>query len=35
MAKELITGSEALMRALKGDGVKTIFGYHGGAIMPV
>src|SRR5574344_2486709 len=35
MAKELITGSEALMRALKGEGVKTIFGYPGGAIMPV
>jgi len=35
MAKELITGSEALMRALKAEGVTTIFGYPGGAIMPV
>ncbi len=33
--KETITGSEALMRALKEEGVKTIFGYPGGAIMPV
>ena len=31
----MITGSEALMRALKDEGVKTIFGYPGGAIMPV
>ncbi len=35
MSKETITGSEALMRALKSEGVKTIFGYPGGAIMPV
>jgi len=33
--KETITGAEALMRALKAEGVKTIFGYPGGAIMPV
>ena len=33
--KEKITGSEALMRALKAEGVKTIFGYPGGSIMPV
>ncbi len=32
---EMITGSEALMRALKNEGVTTIFGYPGGAIMPV
>ena len=32
---ELITGAEALMRSLKAEGVKTIFGYPGGAIMPV
>ncbi|MBR1933744.1 MAG: biosynthetic-type acetolactate synthase large subunit [Prevotella sp.] len=32
---ETITGSEALMRALQAEGVKTIFGYPGGAIMPV
>ena len=30
-----VTGAEALMRALKNEGVKTIFGYPGGAIMPV
>lgn len=35
MEKEIITGAEALMRALKEEGVKTIFGYPGGAIMPV
>lgn len=35
MAKEIITGAEALMRALEGEGVKTVFGYPGGAIMPV
>ena len=32
---ETITGSEALMRALQDEGVETIFGYPGGAIMPV
>lgn len=35
MTKEKITGSEALMRALQAEGVKTIFGYPGGTIMPV
>jgi len=35
MAKEIITGAEALMRSLHNEGVKTIFGYPGGAIMPV
>ncbi len=35
MIKEKITGAEALMRSLKDAGVKTIFGYPGGAIMPV
>ena len=30
-----ITGAEALMRALQHEGVKTIFGYPGGSIMPV
>ena len=35
MAKERITGSEALMRSLEHEGVKTLFGYPGGAIMPV
>lgn len=35
MAKEIITGAEALMRSLKNEGVTTIFGYPGGAIMPV
>ena len=33
--KDRITGAEALMRALQAEGVKTIFGYPGGAIMPV
>ena len=32
---ELCNGSEILMRALYQEGVKTIFGYPGGAIMPV
>lgn len=32
---EQITGAEALMRSLQAEGVKTIFGYPGGAIMPV
>lgn len=31
---EQITGAEALMLALKAEGVKTIFGYPGGSIMP-
>lgn len=35
MEQEVITGSEALMRSLINEGVKTIFGYPGGAIMPV
>lgn len=30
-----ISGAEALMRSLEYQGVKTIFGYPGGAIMPV
>ena len=30
-----ITGAEALMLALQAEGVKTIFGYPGGSIMPV
>ncbi len=29
-----ITGAEALMRSLKHEGVETLFGYPGGAIMP-
>ena len=33
--KDRITGSKALMRALQAEGVKTIFGYPGGSIMPV
>ena len=33
--KDKITGAEALMRALQAEGVKTIFGYPGGTIMPV
>jgi len=31
----MISGSEALMRALEHQGVKNIFGYPGGSIMPV
>lgn len=31
----MITGAEALMRSLEKEGVKTLFGYPGGAIMPV
>ncbi len=30
-----LTGSEILMECLLGEGVKTLFGYPGGAIMPV
>lgn len=33
--KDKIKGSEALMQALKAEGVKTIFGYPGGSIIPV
>ncbi len=33
--KEEITGAEALLRCLIEEGVETIFGYPGGAIMPV
>ena len=32
---KLITGAEILMRALLDEGVTTLFGYPGGAIMPV
>ena len=32
---ENITGSEAVMRAFVEEGVETIFGYPGGAIMPI
>lgn len=35
MANNIITGAEALMRSLAAEGVDTIFGYPGGAIMPV
>lgn len=35
MSKDLITGAEAMMRSLENQGVTTIFGYPGGAIMPV
>ncbi|MDR0972497.1 MAG: biosynthetic-type acetolactate synthase large subunit [Prevotellaceae bacterium] len=33
--KQLIKGSEALIRSLIHEGVRTVFGYPGGAIMPV
>ena len=29
------TGAEAVMRSLEAEGVDTIFGYPGGAIMPI
>ena len=32
--KETITGAEAMMRSLEHQGVKTLFGYPGGSIMP-
>ncbi len=32
--RDRITGAKALMRALQAEGVKTIFGYPGGSIMP-
>lgn len=35
MSQNLITGAEALMRSLEHQGVKTLFGYPGGSIMPV
>jgi acetolactate synthase-1/2/3 large subunit len=34
-AVETITGSEAVLRAMVAEGVDTIFGYPGGAIMPI
>ncbi|MFO7658588.1 MAG: biosynthetic-type acetolactate synthase large subunit [Bacteroidales bacterium] len=34
-AKTRITGSEAVMRSLIAEGVETVFGYPGGAIMPI
>ena len=34
MEKEKITGAEAMMRSLEYQGVKTLFGYPGGSIMP-
>ena len=33
MAKEKITGAEAMMRSLEYQGVKTLFGYPGGSII--
>ena len=32
---EMISGAEALVRSLVAEGVDTIFGYPGGAIIPV
>ncbi|WP_308199603.1 thiamine pyrophosphate-binding protein [Chitinophaga sedimenti] len=32
---EPITGAEAVIRSLIAEGVETIFGYPGGAIMPI
>ena len=33
--KNIISGAEILMRALVDQGVTTLFGYPGGALMPV
>ena len=35
MEKEMLTGAEILMRSLEREGVQTLFGYPGGAIIPV
>lgn len=35
MEKQKITGSEALLKSLIAEGVDTIFGYPGGAVIPV
>ena len=35
MTKKKVTGSQALILSLMEEGVDTIFGYPGGAIMPV
>ena len=35
VVKEYVTGSVAVMDALVAEGVYTIFGYPGGAIMPI
>jgi acetolactate synthase-1/2/3 large subunit len=35
MKNETITGSQAVMEAFVAEGVQTIFGYPGGAIMPI
>ena len=32
---ELLSGGEMIMRALKEEGVKMIFGYPGGAVLPI
>ena len=32
---EKITGAEAMLRAIEAEGVDTIFGYPGAAIIPV
>ena len=33
--EESISGSEAVIRSLLNEGVDTVFGYPGGAIMPI
>jgi len=33
--KERISGSEAIVRCLLAEGVEVLYGYPGGAIMPV
>ena len=35
MKKIMMNGAEALIKALEENGVDTIFGYPGGAVLPI
>ena len=35
MTQETMTGAQIVVRALKDHGVDTIFGYPGGAVLPI
>ena len=35
MAEELMTGAEIILKALKDQGVEVVFGYPGGAVLPI
>src|SRR5882672_9460144 len=35
MANELLSGSEIILKALEDQGVDVIFGYPGGAVLPI